>query len=81
VGPGTSMGELFRRFWFPAMIPEELPKFDCDPVRLRLLGENLIAFRDTNGRVGIRDEKCPNRRASMYFGRNEEYGLRCVYHG
>lgn len=75
------MGELFRRFWIPAMIPEELPKFDCDPVRLRLLGENLIAFRDTNGRVGIRDEKCPYRRASMYFGRNEEYGLRCVYHG
>lgn len=81
VGPGTPMGELFRRFWIPAMIPEELPKPDCDPVRLRLLGENLVAFRDTNGRIGILDEKCPHRRASMYFGRNEECGLRCVYHG
>ena len=76
VGPGTPIGELFRRFWIPAMIPEELPKPDCDPVRLHLLGENLVAFRDTNGRIGILDQKCPHRRASMYFGRNEECGLR-----
>ncbi len=81
VGPGTPMGELFRRFWIPAMIPEELPGPDCDPVRLRLLGENLIAFRDTEGRIGILDELCPHRRASLYFGRNEECGIRCVYHG
>ena len=81
VGPGTPMGEVFRRFWIPAMIPEELPRPDCEPVRLRLLGENLVAFRDTKGRIGILDEKCPHRRASMYFARNEECGLRCVYHG
>ena len=65
VGPGTPMGELFRRFWIPALIPEELPSPDCDPVRLRLLGEDLVAFRDTNGRIGILDERYPQRRASM----------------
>ena len=80
-GPGTPMGALFRRFWLPALAPEELPGPDCDPVRLRLLGEDLVAFRDTHGRIGILDEKCPHRRASLYFGRNEECGLRCVYHG
>ena len=81
VGPGTPMGALFRRFWIPALVPEELPGPDCDPVRLRLLGEDLVAFRDTEGRIGILDERCPHRRASLYFGRNEECGLRCVYHG
>lgn len=78
---GTPAGEYFRRFWLPALLPSEIPTPDCPPVRLRLLGEDLIAFRDTNGRVGILEEACPHRRASLYWGRNEECGLRCVYHG
>ena len=80
-GPGTPMGELFRRFWLPAMLSSELPEPDCAPVRLKLLGENLVAFRDSEGRVGVVDNFCPHRRASLFFGRNEEGGLRCVYHG
>ena len=80
-GPGTPMGEYMRRFWFPALLSAEVAAPDCDPVRLKLLGENLVAFRDTNGRVGIVDEHCPHRRASLYFGRNEDCGIRCVYHG
>jgi phenylpropionate dioxygenase-like ring-hydroxylating dioxygenase large terminal subunit len=81
VGPGTAMGDVFRRFWLPAMLPAELPGPDCDPVRLRLLGEDLVAFRDTNGRIGVLHEHCPHRRTSLFFGRNEHCGLRCVYHG
>ena len=81
VGPGTPMGELFRRFWLPALTSDELPERDGDPVRLRLLCEDLIAFRDTDGRVGIVGERCPHRQAPMFFGRNEECGLRCAYHG
>jgi phthalate 4,5-dioxygenase len=81
VGPGTPMGDLFRRFWLPALIPEELPGPDCEPVRLRLLGENMIAFRDSDGRLGVLDELCPHRRASLFYGRNEKCGIRCVYHG
>jgi nitrite reductase/ring-hydroxylating ferredoxin subunit len=81
VGPGTAMGEVFRSFWLPAMLPGELPGPDCDPVRLRLLGEDLVAFRDTTGRIGVLHEHCPHRRSSLFFGRNEECGLRCVYHG
>ncbi|HEX5368727.1 MAG TPA: Rieske 2Fe-2S domain-containing protein [Dehalococcoidia bacterium] len=80
-GPGTPMGELFRRFWLPALLPSELPSPDCAPIRLRLLGEDLIAFRDTSGRVGFVANACPHRGASLFFGRNEEDGLRCVYHG
>jgi len=80
-GPGTAMGELFRRFWLPAMLPSEVPHADSEPVRLRLLGEDLIAFRDTNGVVGTIQNNCPHRGASLFFGRNEEAGLRCVYHG
>jgi phthalate 4,5-dioxygenase len=78
---GTPMGELIRRFWLPALMSEELPGPDCDPIRLRLLGEDLIAFRDTSGRVGLLANNCPHRGASLFFGRNEEDGLRCVYHG
>src|SRR5438874_4646485 len=78
---GTPMGELFRRFWLPAMLPSELPRADSDPVRLRLLGEDLIAFRDTNGAIGVIQNNCPHRGASLFFGRNEEAGIRCVYHG
>src|SRR5215211_1508050 len=80
-GPGTPMGELFRRFWLPALLPSELPHPDSDPIRFRILGEDLIAFRDTNGKVGFFAHNCPHRGASLYFGRNEESGLRCVYHG
>ena len=81
VGPGTPMGEYLRRFWFPALMSEELPEADCPPIRVRLMGEDLVAFRDTNGRVGLVNNYCPHRRASLFFGRNEEGGLRCVYHG
>jgi phenylpropionate dioxygenase-like ring-hydroxylating dioxygenase large terminal subunit len=80
-GPGTPMGELFRRFWLPAMLPDELPGPDCDPVRIRILSEDLVAFRDSSGRIGILGAHCPHRGASLFFGRNEENGLRCVYHG
>src|SRR3984957_2795822 len=80
-GSGTSAGNYFRRFWLPALLPTEVPTPDSPPVRVRLLGEDLIAFRDTNGQVGVLDEFCPHRRASLFWGRNEECGLRCVYHG
>jgi phthalate 4,5-dioxygenase oxygenase subunit len=80
-GPGTPMGELFRRFWHPVLLSEELPEPDGTPLRLRVLGEDLVAFRDTKGQVGIVDAYCPHRRAGMFFGRNEACGLRCVYHG
>jgi phenylpropionate dioxygenase-like ring-hydroxylating dioxygenase large terminal subunit len=78
---GTPMGELFRRFWLPALVPSELPAPDSDPIRFRILGEDLIAFRDSNGQVGFLAQHCPHRGASLFFGRNEEAGLRCVYHG
>lgn len=78
---GTAMGELMRRFWIPALLEEEVAEPDCAPVRVRLLGEDLVAFKDTNGRVGLMDAYCPHRRAGMFFGRNEDCGLRCVYHG
>ena len=81
VGPGTLMGNLLRRYWTPALLSEELPQADCPPVRVRLLSEDLIAFRDTTGRVGLVANACPHRGASLFFGRNEEAGLRCVYHG
>src|SRR5579864_5826858 len=80
-GPGTPMGNVFREYWLPAMLSRELPSPDCDPVRVMLLGERLIAFRDTNGKVGLLQNHCPHRGASLFFGRNEEGGLRCVYHG
>jgi phenylpropionate dioxygenase-like ring-hydroxylating dioxygenase large terminal subunit len=79
--PGTPMGELFRRFWLPVALSEELPGPDCIPVKLKILNEDLIAFRDSDGRVGLIDAFCPHRGAPMFFGRNEEAGLRCVYHG
>ena len=80
-GPGTPMGEYLRRFWMPALLSEEIAEPDSPPVRVKILNEELIAFRDTNGDVGIIDNFCPHRRASLFFGRNEECGLRCVYHG
>ena len=78
---GTPMGELFRRFWLPALVPSELPAPDCAPIRFRILGEDLVAFRDTRGQVGLVAANCPHRGASLFFGRNEECGLRCAYHG
>ncbi len=81
IGAGTPMGNTMRRYWVPALLASELPEPDCPPVRVKLLGEDLVAFRDTEGRVGLLDEFCPHRRASLFFGRNEESGLRCVYHG
>ena len=80
-GPGTPMGELLRRFWLPFLLAEELPEPDCTPVRVRLMGEDLVAFRDTGGRLGLLDAYCPHRQAGLFFGRNEEHGLRCIYHG
>ena len=80
-GPGTRMGRLFRSYWLPVLLAEELPANDCPPVRVKVLSERLIAFRDTRGRHGLIDEFCPHRGASLFFGRNEACGLRCVYHG
>jgi phthalate 4,5-dioxygenase len=81
VGPGTPIGTLMRRYWIPALLSEEILLPDCAPVRVRLLGEDLVAFRDSNGRVGLLDEHCSHRGTSLFFGRNEECGLRCIYHG
>jgi len=81
VGPGTPMGALMREYWLPGLLSRELPTLDSEPRRILLLGEQLIAFRDSNGTVGLVQNHCPHRGASLFFGRNEEAGLRCVYHG
>jgi phenylpropionate dioxygenase-like ring-hydroxylating dioxygenase large terminal subunit len=81
VGPGTPMGDLMRQYWVPAALSNELPARDGAPLRVRLLGENLIAFRATSGAVGLVHASCPHRGASLFYGRNEQEGLRCVYHG
>ncbi len=81
VGPGTPAGELFRRYWQPALLSEELPAPDCAPVRVKLLGEDLLAWRDSNGRAALTGAFCPHRLAPLFYGRNEECGIRCVYHG
>jgi phthalate 4,5-dioxygenase len=75
------MGQLMQRHWIPALLSEQLVERDGAPVRVRLLGEDLVAFRDSDGRIGILGEACPHRKASLFFGRNEEGGLRCLYHG
>jgi phthalate 4,5-dioxygenase oxygenase subunit len=80
-GPGTATGDLFRQYWLPALVAEELPENDCPPVRVKILSERLIAFRDTKGRYGLIDEFCAHRGVSLWFGRVEECGLRCAYHG
>src|SRR3954469_10046450 len=77
----AEMGRLMRRHWVPALLSEQLPSNDSDPVRVRLFGEDLVAFRDSDGRLGVLGEYCPHRKASLFFGRNEECGLRCLYHG
>jgi len=78
---GTPMGELIRRYWIPALLSDEIARPDCPPVRVQLLGECLVAFRDSQGRVGLVDEFCAHRGTSLFYGRNEDCGLRCVYHG
>ena len=80
IGPGTVMGRMMREYWMPALMSSELAR-DGAPVRLMLLGEKLIAFRDSAGRVGVMDHRCPHRCASLFLGRNEQGGIRCLYHG
>lgn len=80
-GPDTSMGRLFRQFWMPALLSSQLPERDGPPVRIRLLGEDFVAFRDTEGSIGVVEPRCPHRGADLFFGRNEEGGIRCAYHG
>jgi phenylpropionate dioxygenase-like ring-hydroxylating dioxygenase large terminal subunit len=81
VGADKPMGVFMRHYWIPALLSCEIPEPDCPPVRVRLLGEDLVAFRDSQRRVGLLDEHCPHRGTSLFFGRNEECGLRCIYHG
>ena len=81
VGPGTPVGNLMRQYWVPAALSSELPEPDGAPLRVRLLGEDLIAFRVSSGGVGLIQSNCPHRGASLFYGRNEGEGLRCVYHG
>ena len=80
-GPGTPLGGLMRRYWLPAFLSEEIPDPDSAQVRVHILGEDLIAFRDTNGRIGLMAEHCSHRGMSLFYARNEECGLRCGYHG
>jgi phthalate 4,5-dioxygenase len=81
IGRGTPMGELMRRYWIPAGFSHQIEKPDSPSARVKLMGERLVMFRDSNGRVGLLDERCPHRTASLFFGRNEACGIRCVYHG
>jgi phthalate 4,5-dioxygenase len=80
-GPGTPMGEVMRRYWIPALLSREIANSDGPPVRVKLLGEALIMFRDTEGRIGLLDEFCAHRGTSLWLGRNEQGGLRCIWHG
>src|SRR5262245_509778 len=80
-GAGTAMGEYFRRFWQPIALSRELAEADGPPLRVQVMGENLVAFRDTQGAVGLIEPHCPHRGANLFFGRNEEGGIRCIYHG
>jgi nitrite reductase/ring-hydroxylating ferredoxin subunit len=80
-GPGTAMGNLLRRYWVPALLVSEIADPDCPPVRVQLMGEKLLAFRDSEGKAALINEFCSHRGVSLYFGRNEENGIRCAYHG
>ena len=80
-GPGTPMGDYIRRFWLPFRLSTDVPEADGEQVRVRLMGEDLIAFRNTDGEVGLVQRNCPHRWADLFFSRNEERGLRCTYHG
>src|SRR6516164_659798 len=79
--PATPMGNFLRRYWIPILEAEELPENECPPVRVKLLSERLLAWRDSRGRCALIDEFCAHRGVSLWFGRNEEDGLRCPYHG
>ena len=81
ISSGTAMGSLIRRYWVPALLSEEISEPDCPPVRVRMLGEELVAFRDSQGRTGLLGEHCAHRGTSLFYGRNEDCGLRCIYHG
>jgi phthalate 4,5-dioxygenase oxygenase subunit len=81
VGPGTPMGNTLRRYWIPVCPSDHLPEPDCPPIQIRRLGENFVAFRDSNGRVGVLNEQCTHRGASLVYGRVEDCGIRCIYHG
>src|SRR5882762_1693613 len=81
IGPGTLMGKLLRRYWAPFLLASEIPEPDCPPVRVKLMGEPLVCFRDSKGQIGLVDEFCAHRGVSLWFGQNEECGLRCPYHG
>ncbi len=78
---GTLMGEYFRRYWLPVALSREMPGPDSPPIRVKVMGEELVAFRDTNGRVGLIEPHCAHRGTNLFFGRNEECGLRCIHHG
>lgn len=80
-GSGTAMGEYFRRFWHPVALSREIAEPDGPPIRAKVMGEDLLAFRDTNGRVGVIEPHCAHRGANLFFGRNEACGIRCIYHG
>jgi phthalate 4,5-dioxygenase oxygenase subunit len=80
-GPGTPMGGLLRRYWIPVLLADELPEPECPPIRVKILSERLLAWRDTQGRYALTDEFCAHRGVSLWFGRNEANGLRCPYHG
>jgi nitrite reductase/ring-hydroxylating ferredoxin subunit len=80
-GPGSAMGRVFRSYWLPVLLSEELPAPDCPPVKVKILGEDLVAFRDSDGRVGLLEAACPHRGADLSYGRNEAGGLRCIFHG
>src|SRR5690606_10087448 len=81
VNAGTPVGNLFRRFWLPALLSHEIEQPDSTPVRIRILAEDLLAFRDTKGKVGVISAYCRHRLAPLFYGRNEDCGIRCVYHG
>jgi phthalate 4,5-dioxygenase len=81
VGPESPMGHAMRRYWLPALLSAELPQPDGDPRRVLLLGQSFVAFRDSNGVVGLLDEHCCHRNASLTLGRVEGCGIRCIYHG
>jgi nitrite reductase/ring-hydroxylating ferredoxin subunit len=78
---GTPLGEVMRRYWIPALMSEKIPEPDSAPARVHILGEELVVFRDTNGRIGLVAEHCPHRGTSLFYGRNENCGLRCGHHG
>src|SRR5438105_15851200 len=80
-GPGTPMGEMMRRYWIPALLSWEIPEPDCPPVRVKLLAEPLVMFRDSDGRIGLLDEFYAHRGTSLWLWRHEQRGLRCGWHG